>query len=104
MKIISADELKKIKELSANQAKSGSRKEAKTIILDLIKSNKGKAIEVTPADVKPNFSDGFTEGLLMELSEECGVAIHLPKATQVKALRKGKEVVVPRYASAVIEC
>jgi hypothetical protein len=104
MEILTKEQLQAIKAESINTAKSGSRKETKAILMEMIKANKGKAIKITPEDVKPHFAEGFTEGLLMELAEEMKVKVMLPKATMITVVRKGNERNVPRFTSAVIEC
>ncbi len=104
MKILTKEELQAVKVAAQSVAKTGSRKEAKEMLIALIKGNKGKAIEVSSEDVKPHFPEGFTEGLLMELADEQKIKVLLPKATKIKVTRKGEEREVPRYLSAVLEC
>jgi hypothetical protein len=107
MRILKTEEVQAIKDASKNQAKSGSRKEAMGMLLELVKGNKGQAIEVTPADVAPHFADGFTEGLMVDFAaknKSLVKGITLPVATTITVMRKGEETEVPRYNSAVIEC
>lgn len=103
MKIISKEELVKIKEALKKEGKSGSRKEAKAIIKKIIADNKGKSFEITPEDIVPNFPEGFTEGLLEDIAEEYKVRVIPQNFIKIKVLRKGENTEVPRYLSAIIE-
>lgn len=104
MRVINAEELKKLKESIQAQGKMGSRKQVIPMLLAIIKANKGKAVEVSVADVAPHFVDGFTEGLLMDVAEAGKVNYLLPTPVMLKREIKGMVTEVPRFMTAILEC
>lgn len=105
MKILTIEEIKKAVEDNKAIGKSGSRKEAKKLVKEIInkaRAEKIPAIRLEIEDINPYFQDGFTEGVLEEIAEDNKVKrLILPKNARVE-IEKGEKI-VPRFLFAEIE-